>query len=655
MGEIGHFSLALAWLMALVTTVVGAIGGYRKSLTLTLTARNAQLLACFFTIVSVISLGIAFLSDDYSLQYVWQFSSQDMPLQYKFSAIWGGMDGSMLLWCAILSLSSAVVALQVRKVPLDIAPWMLSFLSSSLVFFTTITLFVTNPFRYINAPFLPPGGEGLNPLLQNPYMAIHPPMLYLGFTTFTVPYAFCMGALCSGRLTVEWIRLTRVWTLLAWAFLTVGITLGSHWAYIELGWGGFWAWDPVENSSFLPWLTATAFLHSAIVQDRKGLLKTWNIWLISITYGLTVFGTFLTRSGIVQSVHSFAETDVGWVFLVYLSFIFVSTLALTIYRRKELIPNRSIDSFFSREAAFLVNNLILLSITFAVIWGVMFPVLSEALTGEKQTIGIPFFNKVTIPLFLLLILTMGIGPLISWRRASFSSAKRIFLTPTVFALIIGAIFVWAGVRSFYTTLSYALCTFVFTALMGEFHRGVKSQKGPNIKAKSVTLLKRHRSRYAGYLVHFGVVIATIGITASMAHKQEQEFSLKVGEVFTIDRFRIKLNSLEQISGKGYSGVAAEAILEGKGKPRQLKPEMRLYTLKGENTSEVALAMGLREDVYLVLAGVSEGGKEAYLKVFINPLQIWLWIGVIVMIIGTLIALPPPRWFLSSDRLLGEMI
>ena len=319
-----------------------------------------------------------------------------------------------------------VVALRIKKYPVALSPWALVVLNAATLFFLTIVVFYTNPFRYLGQPFIPPDGNGLNPLLQNIYMQIHPPSLYVGFTLFTVPYAFCLAALISGHLTNEWIRLTRHWTLIGWAFLTAGIMLGGHWAYIELGWGGFWAWDPVENASFMPWLTATAFLHSVMVQERKNMLKIWNVWLIVLTYALTILGTFLTRSGVVQSVHAFAETDVGEVFLQYLGAIVLVAIVLTVYRKKELKSERTIESFFSRESAFLLNNLVFLSICFATLWGVLFPILSEAVTGTKQTVSIPFFNKVNVPLFLALIFLMGVGPMIAWRKATLGNLKRAF-------------------------------------------------------------------------------------------------------------------------------------------------------------------------------------------------------------------------------------
>ncbi|MCL4146678.1 UNVERIFIED_CONTAM: hypothetical protein GTU68_022983, partial [Idotea baltica] len=377
MNEFGNLCLTLAWLLSLLGTVFGALSAYKQNESLILVSKQKLIAVSSTTLLALISLGIMFLSDDYSNQYVWQTSNKGMPWIYKITAIWGGMDGSMLLWASMLSVSTGIVALMYKQYPLKLFSWVIPVLHSNLLFFLTLLLFFTNPFRYIAADFIPPEGNGLNPLLQNPYMAIHPPMLYLGFTTFAIPFAFCLGALFSNQLNGDWIKLCRRWSLIAFGFLTTGIVLGGHWAYLELGWGGFWAWDPVENASFLPWLTATAYLHSVMVQERKGMLKFWSVWLVIITYGLTVFGTFLTRSGIVQSVHAFASTDIGFVFLDYLALIFIVSLIFTIIRRKELKPERTFESIFSRESAFLVNNLILLSICFATIWGVMFPVFSE--------------------------------------------------------------------------------------------------------------------------------------------------------------------------------------------------------------------------------------------------------------------------------------
>jgi cytochrome c-type biogenesis protein CcmF len=640
--EVGHFSLCCSWIITVYGLLVLLFSRGKTDLV------KSGLLALPFSalalISSLVSLSICFLRDEYALQYVWQYSNREMSDLYKVTAVWGGMDGSMLLWSVILSCCGGLLWLDLRKADLKNSRWTAFVFFTTLFFFETVTIFFTNPFRYLNAPFVPLDGQGLNPLLQNPYMAIHPPMLYLGFTTFALPYCFCMGALLAGDSTSDWIGISRKWTLVAWMFLTTGIVLGGHWAYLELGWGGFWAWDPVENSSFLPWLTGTAFLHSVIVQVRKGMLKVWNVILVTLTYSLTVFGTFLTRSGVVQSVHAFAETDIGWVFLVYLGMIVVSSALVIWVRRDVLRPERFIQGFLSREVAFLTNNLILVGICFAVFWGVMFPVFSEALTGEKQTVGIPFFNKVTIPLFLLLIFTMGIGPLVPWRKADVKRVFRLLRGPTLAGVSVSSIFLFGGVTSYYATLSYGLCAFLIFSIGGEFHQGVRSQNSAegSFFTKLRYLFVRHPSRYGGLVVHFGVAIATIGITASMAHKIEKEVSLNRGESSQVGRYQFKLDAISDYRNADTEGVVADVAVSDRSgiELYKLKPELRYYITKQETTTEVALRMGVREDVYVVLAGTDDTGQRASLKIFINPLQVWLWFGAIIMVLGTLLALIP---------------
>lgn len=643
--ELGHFSLCCAWLITVYGLLVLLFSRGRTSFLKS--GLIALPLSALALVTSLVSLSVSFLRNDYALQYVWQYSNRGMSDLYKVTAVWGGMDGSMLLWSVILSCSGALLWLDLRGVNVKNSRWTAFVFFTTLFFFETVTIFFTNPFRYLNSPFLPIDGQGLNPLLQNPYMAIHPPMLYLGFTTFALPYCFCMGALIGGDSTSDWIGKSRKWTLVAWMFLTTGIVLGGHWAYLELGWGGFWAWDPVENSSFLPWLTGTAFLHSVMVQVRKGMLKVWNVVLVTLTYGLTVFGTFLTRSGIVQSVHAFAETDIGWIFLVYLGIITASSFLVIWLRRDLLRPERFIESLLSREVAFLANNLILVGICFAVFWGVMFPVFSEALTGEKQTVGIPFFNKVTIPLFLLLIFTMAIGPLVPWRKADIARIVRLVRGPIVVGILVSSIFLFGGVNSFYATLSYGLCTFLIFSIGGQFHQGVRAQHSApgNIISKFRLMFIRHPSKYGGLVVHFGVAIAIIGITASMAHKIEKEVSLNRGESSLVGRYQFKLASISDYRNKDTEGIIADvAVLDKSGAELyKLTPELRYYITKQETTTEVALKMGVREDVYVVLAGTDDTGQRASLKIFINPLQVWLWFGALIMIFGTLLALiPAPR-------------
>jgi cytochrome c-type biogenesis protein CcmF len=599
-----------------------------------------------FLFLSLSCLAGAFLQNDYTNQFVWQFSNRDMPTIYKVTAVWGGMDGSMLLWATFLGLGVSLLAYQSRKLASPFMSWVLVAAHSSTLFFTSVTLFSTNPFRYLQVPVVPADGNGLNPLLQNPYMAIHPPMLYAGFTLFAIPFAFCLGALASGNLSNEWIMKTRRWTLIAWGFLTVGITLGGHWAYLELGWGGFWAWDPVENSSFLPWLTGTAFLHSVMIQERKQMLRFWNVWLIGLTYGLTVFGTFLTRSGIVQSIHAFASTDIGWLFLLYLGGLVTTLSWLSWLRRNELRSERSLESFLSREAFFLLNNLVFLSICFAVLWGVLFPVLSEAVTGVKQTIGIPFFNAVTIPFFLLMLLLMGVGPAVAWRRSNPQRLLKACLAPAIGAVLVGTFLLILGVHNLYANLSYSLSWFVALTVLLEFSRAIRAQRATNLNliAATTTAVKKHQRRLAGGLVHLGVAITAIAITASMAHKTERELSIKPGGDATVGRYRLVLDEVTGDETSTYESLVAHlSVFSGDTASTPLltmKPEMRRYRRNSETTSEIALRMNWLEDLYIVLAGVNPEDSSVAIKVFINPLQVWLWFGVLVMIAGTLAALIP---------------
>ncbi len=651
--EFGHFALCAGWLLALVGVVYGALIGAGRGVPAARVefVRRVTVAVSLALFASLVGLGYGFVTNDYSIQYVWQYSNRDMPWIYKITAIWGGMDGSMLLWSFLVAVFCALVARVSVRYPRPLCAWLYSFLNSSTLFFTTITLFLTNPFRYLKSPVMMPDGNGLNPLLQNEYMAIHPPMLYLGFTGLAIPYAFCMAALASGHMSNDWIRLTRRWTLIAWTFLTAGIVLGGHWAYLELGWGGFWAWDPVENASFLPWLTATAFLHSVMVQERKGMLKIWNISLVVLTYVLTVFGTFLTRSGIVQSVHAFASTDIGWVFLSYLGVVIVIALGLVFIRFRELKPERAIESILSREALFLLNNLVLLSICFAVLWGVMFPVFSEAFTGVKQTVGIPFFNRVNVPLFLALIALMGIGPAIAWKRSSPRQLVRSFALPFLLALGVAIALVWAGITEFYPVLSYSICFFVLMTIVGEVNRGLRAQAGvvhaatwaPSTVA---TLFRRQRVKYGAHLIHFGVLVMTVSITASMAHKVEREFTLAPGERFSVGRFSLELSEFHEEEKPNYSAVQAHVVvhsLKDDSVLATLAPELRFYPKNKETTTEVALRMGQREDLYLVLAGIDDSGSKASMKVFINPLQVWLWYGAIIMVLGgVVVAIPVGR-------------
>ena len=650
MRDLGHFSLCLAWALSLVATLSGAWAGLKKQSHLGAVARQASLLTGVLGAISICALAWLFVTDDYRLQYVWQYSNHDMTWWYKITAIWGGMDGSMLLWAFLLGVGGAILARRAGDYPPSLMPWTFAIYNSASLFFFTVVVFMTNPFTYlIGADSIPPDGNGLNPLLQNTFMAIHPPIMYLGFTLFALPFAFCMGALLSGQVTEEWLKLTRRYSVVAWIFLTTGIVLGGFWAYIELGWGGFWAWDPVENSSFHPWLTGTAFLHGAIVQERKKILRMWNVWLISITYTLTVFGTFLTRSGIVQSVHAFASTDIGWIFMLYLALLILGTLVLTVVYRKRLAPESMLESLFCRETAIFMGNLVLLSICFSVVWGVMFPVLSEGIAGSKQTVSAPFFNAVTIPQFFILLALMGMGPLIAWRRANVQSVLRTFMAPFLVAVVATIVLVASGIRSAYPLIAYFISIFAMANIIADIRRGLRARKAAieSVSEGEASYLQVvgavRRRRYGAHIVHFGVALAAISITSAMAFKMEVEFALGQGETHKIGKFDFTLKNLEELQTPTYQALRANVDVKrtgGGAKVDTLQPESRFYLSNKQPTSEIGLHVGVLEDIYLVLAGLDEKGQRATFKVFINPLQVWLWVATFVMVLGGFVALLP---------------
>lgn len=635
--DIGHFSLVGAWFLSFYAFVIGILGGIKRDRRLSGSARNAVLLTSVFTFLALFALAAAFINHDYSYLYVWRTSNNDMHWIYLISAVWGGMDGSMLLWAALGSIYCALALRSSEYVNWNLKLWVIPIFALNNGFFLTVVTFLTNPFRKI--PSLPPDGNGLNPLLQNPSMMIHPPSLYLGFTGFVVPFAFALAALISGEQA--WTRYIRHWTLIPWAFLTLGIILGGNWAYIELGWGGFWAWDPVENASFLPWLSATAFLHSVMVEERRGMLRIWNIALAILSYMLAVFGTFLTRSGVVQSVHAFAETNFGWVFLVYLGALFVFSFGLILYRRQGLRGDGIIESFISREAIFLLNNLILLGICFSTLWGVMFPVLSEAIVGEKSVVGPPFYNSVNGPLFLALLFFMGLGPLVAWKKMKPGNLWRSIRGPLISAFIGFLLLMFYDSDEPKAAVAFSFCLFIISAVLAEFRRASKN-RSELVEGSAIALIRSKPRRYGGLIVHLGVAVMGIAITASTLFKIERDFVVRPGEQVEIGHYALKLIELKEQPARNYTALASRIDVFERGSEEFLRsvfPERRFYPRSEEVTTEVDIRMTLRDDLYVALAGVGEHG-EAVLKVFVNPLQLWLWLGAAVVLLGTLIVIRP---------------
>lgn len=575
-----------------------------------------------------------------------------MPSMYLISAIWGGMDGSMLLWAVLLSLYCAVAARRVLSLPRTMAGWLLVAMNTASTFFLGVVTFLTNPFRLLDG--LPQDGNGLNPLLQNPSMMIHPPSLYMGFTGLAIPFAYAIAALLSGEQS--WTPLIRRFILVPWAFLSLGIMLGGNWAYIELGWGGFWAWDPVENASFLPWLTATALVHSVMVEERRGMLRTWNILLAVISYLLSVFGTFLTRSGVVQSVHAFAESDIGWVFLLYIGTVSAVTLIFVVLRWRSLRSENSFEGILSRESIFLINNLLLLSVCFATFWGVMFPVFSEAMFGEKNTVGPPFFNAVNGPLFIVLIFLMAVGPLVAWRRMALDRFWAVIRVPLFVGVLVTIGSLWFDRESTRAAAAFGSCAFLAASVFAEFRRGVivRSELIHESRgAALLSLIRRKPRKYGGLLAHLGVAVIGVAIAASMLFKIERDAVLHEGEEIVVGRYVLKLAKVDGYRDPNYEALRARVEVRdaNSGKPLDvLYPERRFYPRNEESTSEVDIRMTAREDLYIAFAGVpssSDGANAGVFKIFVNPLQLWLWFGGGLLLLGTLVTLEPKLRMLSA--------
>lgn len=644
--EIGRTSLNIAFVMAIYVAVSSLISVIRKDMRFVVSARRGIYSICLLAFVSTGILLHAFLTDNFQVKYVASYSEKNLNIHYKIAALWGGNDGSLLFWVFGLALFTAIMAFTSRKdKDHTFIPYTYIVLMVVMLFFLTLTSFVTNPFDLAPAGLAPSDGRGLNPMLQTPGMVFHPPALLWGYVGFTIPFAFAVAALISRELDSEWIKRTRRWTVFSWILLGFGNIMGAEWAYDELGWGGFWAWDPVENASFIPWLTATAYLHSVMIQEKRNMLKIWNMFLVVVTFALTIFGTFLVRSGVLQSVHDFGVSEMGPYFIIFMALTSVIAFGLIIYRYDDLKnENSQIESMLSREATFLLNNLVLLALAFATLWGTMFPLISEVFTGNKITVGAPFFHQVNTPLFLILLLTTGICPLIGWRRASLESLKRNFVVPGSLLLLTAALLLLGGMRHVYAILSFSFSTFVVVTIFMEFYRGVRArgrlkQEGP-LKALAM-LLSKNKRRYGGYIIHIGIVLVFIGATGTSVFTTEEIKNLSIGESMKIGDYTLKYEDIRTKEKPNYEAVLAFLSVYKDGKKVDLiAPEKRYYNkFPDEPTSEVALARTLKEDLFVLLASYERTG-EITVKAIINPLINWMWIGAVFAIFGGFYVLLP---------------
>ena len=641
--SIGHTSIVLAFLLALSGIVIPIIGSRRNDARYLAYTRLAILGQFVLVTLAASSLIYGLVTTDFSIKYVAFNTTRATPIYYRVTGLWGALEGSLLLWEWILIIFSGIVAWVYRDRHREMMPWVLMIFSIVSAFFLCVVGFVSNPFETIFP--IPMDGRGLNPLLEDANMMTHPPLLYTGFVGLTVPYAFAMAALIRGKVDEGWIVATRRWTITAWFFLTLGNLVGAWWSYHVLGWGGYWAWDPVENAAFMPWLPATAFLHSVQVQERRSMLKVWNLSLIIIAFSLTIFGTFLTRSGILSSIHAFSSGPVGTVFLVFLAFVLLSSFGLLAYRSDQLKGQPELDSMVSRESAFLLNNIVLVSALFTIFLGTIFPLLSEAVAGVQVSVGAPYFNSVTVPLFLLLVFLMGVGPMIAWRKASWDNLKRNFLWPATASLVFAlGLFVWQ-VRDVLPLLGFTLLAFVVFSILYDTALALRARHriaGEGVFSGLITLARRNQRRYGGLVVHLGVVLIIMGIAGSMTYSLEREATLALKEHLTVGRYLIEFEGLKGEQQPTHFRVeGAFRVFHGADEVGVLSPALKFFPTQQSPVGRAVHRSSISDDIYLILSGFSELDKnQATLKVLVRPLVVWIWIGGFVIMLGTLVAILP---------------
>jgi cytochrome c-type biogenesis protein CcmF len=668
MPEFGSYCLLLGLILTVYNFAVGgfalwggSVGGLRitgipeaRWNRLGETARRAGIASFVVLCAAAFALVWAAFTNDFSVVYIRAHSNIALNPAYKFAAMWSGQEGSLLLWAWLLSAYGFVVRMRYR-IDVRLSAFASVILAAIQVFFLLLLTVAAPPFSIAPGP-VAADGAGLNVLLQYPEMVIHPPMLYLGYVGFAVPFAFALGALMMRYPGEKWIHITRRWTMVTWLFLTCGIFLGAHWAYSVLGWGGYWGWDPVENASLMPWLTGTAFLHSVMMQEKRGMMKNWNVWLIFSTFLLTILGTLLTRSGIISSVHAFAESPIGAWFYTFISIAFLVCLITFILRRDHLKSENKLESLVSRESSFLFNNMILLAACITVLWGTLFPLLSEAVTGSKVTMGAPYYNRVNIPIGLFLLFLTGIGPLLAWRSTTLRSIRRNFVLPSIAMAATAIGLTIAGLRpwndgddmqsTFFSLIAFTLAAGVITAIVEEFTRGasvVRAQTGKNLISSMVLLVRRNTRRYGGYIIHFGIVVMFIGI-AGGAFNRAVEQEMSYGDALAIGPYRLVCQSITQDSKPEYDTDYARLDVYKNGKYiTQLAPEKRTYfagTDHEQASTIVALHSTVEADLYTVFEGNNPDNGQPIIKVFLNPLIAWIWIGVVIVVLGTFIALVP---------------
>lgn len=669
LADIGLIALSLAFLLSVYATFASLIGGRSGSLRWVDSARNASLLVFPLLTIPVLVIVYSLYVYDFSLAYVYDVSSRAMSSFLRVTALWGGQQGSVLFWAWLMAAFVGVVLLRKWDRDRELMPYVIFVSMLTTAFFVGVVLFITNPFMRLwhvpgaqeltqalfqpsgAMPYTPDDGNGLNPLLRHFGMIGHPPTTYLGFTGFVIPFAFAIAALITGKSREdEWILTTRRWTLFAWIFLSIGLILGGRWAYDVLGWGGFWGWDPVENAMLMPWLTGTAFLHSVMMTEKRGMLKKWNMALIILTYSLSLFGTFITRTGVISSVHAFSKTALGPAFFAFIGVTFIGSVTILYLRWDTLKSDHSLESFLSREAAFVLQNMLFLAVTFAVFWGTVFPLISELFTGTKITVGPPYFQRVTGPLFFALVLLMGIAPLFAWRKQAARNLGRAMWIPFLASLILSGLWGYAHRMHPASIFGLWLVTFSLSAIIAEFWKGMQarhSSRSENYLVALVNLIRRNHRRYGGYIIHLGVVLIALGVIGDAYFKLETQGTVSQGEVLSIGGYKLQFRKL-----LGYPGSDGRDVVEAVTKLskdgefiREIHPRRDYFVVQEQPVSVPGVYSTPNMDFYVLLVGWDDSGKSATFKIYVNSMINWVWIGGVVMILGTLIA----TWSATAQR------
>ena len=660
LADFGTIALMAAFALCVYGTVVPHLGVRTNNWNLVRSAQNATILTFFLVALASAILIHALIISDFSIIYVWEHSSTDMPLMYKFSSFWGGMNGSLLFWILVQSFFAMIVAYRYQYSNREIIPYVIATFNAIIGFLLLLLIGWSNPLEM--QAVIPEEGRGLNPLLQNPAMAIHPPSLYLGFIGFSVPFAFAMGGLIRGKMDNEWVLTTRRWTLMAWYFLSSGLILGGQWAYEELGWGGFWAWDPVENAALMPWLTGTAFLHSVMIQEKRNMLKIWNVVLIILTYGLTILGTFLTRSGVINSVHSFTQSEIGPVFLIYLALIMIIGFALLFKRIQMLESEYKIESVLCRENVFLAQNVLLVGIAFTVLLGTTFPLLSEAVRGARLSIQAPFFNTITAPMGYALLLLMGVGMVIPWRKSSWEGLLGNFQNPVILATA-GTIFLswllyeknlqWGVYVTFWAAI-FVTSIFLFELAKTSYIKSLQSET--NFLIGVFYAFSSNRRRYGGFLIHFGAVLMFLGFAGTF-FSLERDVTLEPGSSRQIGDYRLEFQNVGEFQlGNARHRAAIIEVFDNEGNLLEvMKPAKSFYPTQPQPLTEVAILRSFMEDLYLIFSSENGGEKESVtIRVYINPLIGWAWMALPVFTLGVGISLTyRPKSLLARENILRE--